>query len=163
MSLMFDTRKDIRPSLMGAQDGIVTTGAVVVALLSTGHSPETVRTAAIASAVAGATSMALAEWTAVSGQRDANGGVWVQDPVRAAVVSWCSFMIGSILPIASLYIRIPDESRVLAALFMSALAMAIIGGVTGYLSNGDMFSNAKRMAFGGSLAIFLATLAGRYS
>ncbi len=160
---MFDTTKDIRPSLMGAQDGIVTTGAVVIALLSTGHPPATVRTAAIASAVAGATSMPLAEWTAVSGQRDANGGAWVQDPVRAAIVSWFSFMIGSILPIVSLYINIPEESRVLASLAMTALSMAVVGGVTGYISNGDMFSNAKRMAFGGSLAIFLATLAGRYS
>jgi len=160
---LFDISTDIRPSLMGAQDGIVTTGAVVIALLSTGHPPTFVRTAAIASAVAGATSMALAEWTAVSGQRDAAGGIWYQDPVRAATVSWLSFMIGSLLPILSLYIQIPGESRVLAALGMSAISMAIVGGVTGYLSNGDMVSNAKRMAFGGSLAIFLATLAGRYS
>lgn len=159
----FDTTTDIRPSLMGAQDGIVTTGAVVIALLSTGHPPVMVRTAAIASAVAGATSMALAEWTAVSGQRDAAGGTWHIDPVRAATVSWASFMIGSILPILSLYINIPEESRVLAALAMTAMSMAIVGSVTGYMSNGDMTSNAKRMAFGGSLAIFLATLAGRYS
>jgi len=160
---LYDVRTDIRPSLMGAQDGIVTTGAVVIALLSTGHNLAMVRTAAIASAVAGATSMALAEWTAVSGQRDAAGGTWYQDPVRAAVVSWLSFIVGSVLPILSLYIRIPDESRVLAALIMTTISMGIIGGVTGYISNGDIASNARRMALGGSLAIFLSTLAGRYS
>jgi len=148
---------------MGAQDGIVTTGAVVISLLSTGHRVSVVRAAAIASAVAGATSMALAEWTSVSGQREVSTDPGVQNPVRAAAWSWTWFMLGSILPIMSLYINIPDESRVMAALAMTALSMAVIGGVTGYLSNGDMFTNAKRMAFAGTLAIFLATLAGRYS
>lgn len=160
---LIDVHQDIRPMLMGAQDGIVTTGSVVIALLSTGHPAWMVRAAAIISAAAGASSMALAEWTSVSGQRDAVGGTWYQNPMRAGIVSWISFMIGSLCPILAVSMQIPDESRVVVAMALTAAALAMIGAFTAWLGSGDMSTNVERTMLAGSVAVVVSVLSGKFA
>lgn len=60
----------LRAAVLGANDGLVSTACLVVAMAASGASTDTVRTAGIAGLVAGALSMAVGEYVSVASQRD---------------------------------------------------------------------------------------------
>jgi vacuolar iron transporter family protein len=60
----------VRAAVLGANDGVVSTAALIVGVAGSGASFGTVRTAGIAALVAGALSMAVGEYVSVASQRD---------------------------------------------------------------------------------------------
>ncbi len=60
----------LRAAVLGANDGIVSTAALVVGVAASGATPATVLTTGIAGAVAGAMSMAAGEYVSVKSQAD---------------------------------------------------------------------------------------------
>lgn len=60
----------VRAAVLGANDGIVSTAALIVGVAGSGASFGVVRTAGIAALVAGALSMAVGEYVSVASQRD---------------------------------------------------------------------------------------------
>jgi VIT1/CCC1 family predicted Fe2+/Mn2+ transporter len=60
----------VRAAVLGANDGIVSTAALIVGVASSDASYGVVRTAGIAALVAGAMSMAVGEYVSVASQRD---------------------------------------------------------------------------------------------
>lgn len=60
----------LRAAVLGANDGVVSTAALVVGVAGSGASYSSVRTAGIAGLVAGAMSMAVGEYVSVASQRD---------------------------------------------------------------------------------------------
>ena len=60
----------LRAAVLGANDGVVSTAALIVGVASSGASHGAVRTAGIAGLVAGAMSMAAGEYVSVASQRD---------------------------------------------------------------------------------------------
>jgi VIT1/CCC1 family predicted Fe2+/Mn2+ transporter len=61
----------LRAAVLGADDGIVSTAALVVGVAASGATPGSVLTSGIAGAVAGAMSMAAGEYVSVRSQADA--------------------------------------------------------------------------------------------
>ena len=61
----------LRASVLGANDGILSTGALLLGVASADASRSAVLTAGVAGMVAGAASMAMGEYVSVSSQRDA--------------------------------------------------------------------------------------------
>ena len=60
----------IRAAVLGANDGVVSTAALIVGMVGADASEATVRTAGVAGLVAGALSMAVGEYVSVSSQGD---------------------------------------------------------------------------------------------
>ena len=60
----------LRAGVLGADDGIVSTSALLLGVIATGAGSTAVFTAGLAASVAGAVSMALGEYVSVSAQRD---------------------------------------------------------------------------------------------
>lgn len=60
----------LRAAVLGANDGIVSTAALIVGVAGSGATLSVVRTAGIAGLVAGAMSMAVGEYVSVASQRD---------------------------------------------------------------------------------------------
>ena len=60
----------LRAAVLGANDGLVSTAALIVGVAGSGASPGVVRTAGIAGLVAGSLSMAVGEYVSVASQRD---------------------------------------------------------------------------------------------
>lgn len=60
----------VRAAVLGANDGVVSTAALIVGVAGSGAAFGTVRTAGIAGLVAGAMSMAMGEYVSVASQRD---------------------------------------------------------------------------------------------
>lgn len=61
----------LRAMVLGANDGILSTGALVLGVIGAGQGRTAVLTAGAASVVAGAASMSIGEYVSVSSQRDA--------------------------------------------------------------------------------------------
>ena len=61
----------LRASVLGANDGLISTACLILAVAASSASREAILTAGIAGLVAGAVSMALGEYVSVSSQRDA--------------------------------------------------------------------------------------------
>ncbi len=61
----------LRASVLGANDGIVSTACLIIAVAASGATRQAVVLAGISALVAGAFSMAIGEYTSVSSQRDA--------------------------------------------------------------------------------------------
>ncbi|WP_425844046.1 VIT1/CCC1 transporter family protein [Agrococcus sp. TSP3-2-1] len=64
----------LRAGVLGANDGIVSTAALMVGVAGAGTSPAGVLTAGVAALVAGAFSMGVGEYVSVSSQRDSERG-----------------------------------------------------------------------------------------
>lgn len=69
----------LRAGVLGANDGIVSISAMMLAMIAAGAKPTTVMTAGVASTVAGAVSMALGEYVSVSAQRDSERTMIAQE------------------------------------------------------------------------------------
>jgi vacuolar iron transporter family protein len=63
----------LRASVLGANDGIVSTASLIVGVASAGANPGSILTTGVAGLVAGAMSMAAGEYVSVSSQADAEG------------------------------------------------------------------------------------------
>ncbi|MEI2696983.1 MAG: VIT1/CCC1 transporter family protein [Microthrixaceae bacterium] len=61
----------LRATVMGANDGILSTGALLLGVVGAGEARAMVLTAGLAGLVAGAGSMGIGEYVSVSSQRDA--------------------------------------------------------------------------------------------
>lgn len=60
----------LRAAVLGANDGIVSVGALIVGVAAAGPEPRTILVAGVAALVAGALSMAMGEYVSVSSQSD---------------------------------------------------------------------------------------------
>lgn len=67
----YDRAAMLRASVLGANDGLLSTASLVVGVAGSGAARGPILTAGIAGLVAGALSMAVGEWSSVSSQRDA--------------------------------------------------------------------------------------------
>ena len=79
----------LRAALLGANDGLISTGSLVVGMASAGLGSQPLLLAATAGLAAGALSMAAGEYTSVSSQRDAEEAdlvalAWLPDAVARA-------------------------------------------------------------------------------
>src|SRR5205807_4181952 len=61
----------LRAAVLGANDGLLSTASLLVGVAAAGVSRSVILTTGVAALVAGATSMAVGEYSSVSSQRDA--------------------------------------------------------------------------------------------
>jgi vacuolar iron transporter family protein len=139
----------LRASVLGANDGIVSTAGIVMGVAGASSSTGAVAIAGVAAMVAGSISMAGGEYASVSAQRDSEiaakhgkkaslkNGASKDDhasPMAAAMASFLSFALGSVLPIIAItgpwqdYREIATISSVVIALALTGYLAAKIGG-----------------------------------
>ncbi len=81
-------------------------------------------------------------------------------PVQAAMASALSFMVGAIVPTATVMLAPAD--RIVAASSLSALAaLAVLGATAAYAGGASLTRGALRVAFWGAFAMALTAAAGR--
>jgi vacuolar iron transporter family protein len=106
----------LRAAVLGANDGIVSTAGIVMGVAGATTDSSAILIAGVAALVAGSISMAGGEYASVSAQRDSeiasklkqSGGSskFAKDehvsPMAAAIASFVSFALGSVLPIVAI-------------------------------------------------------------
>jgi predicted membrane protein (TIGR00267 family) len=145
----------LRASVLGANDGIVSTAGIVMGVAGATVESGPILIAGIAALVAGSISMAGGEYASVSAQRDsemaaiekerdqessattASTPVYAEEhvsPMAAAIASFISFALGSVLPIVAIagpwvdYREVATVGSVVVALALTGYFGAKIGG-----------------------------------
>jgi vacuolar iron transporter family protein len=120
----------LRASVLGANDGLLSTASLLVGVAAADASRTSLLTAGIAGLVAGALSMAVGEWSSVSSQRDAEAADIAKE--RHELV------------------RVPDAERLeLAAIYRRrGLSPALADAVAAELSGADALRHHTRDELG---------------
>lgn len=154
----------LRAGVLGANDGIVSTAAVVVGVAGATSDARAIATAGLAAVVGGAVSMALGEYVSVSSQRDSERTHGVSDeaqvnPWSAAVASFFAFLLGALLPFAAAVFA-PADYRVPAIFGLTLVSLAVTGTVSAKLGKASVTRSVARIVIGGSLALAATFLVG---
>lgn len=138
----------LRAAVLGANDGIVSTAGLVMGVAGATTDNTAILIAGIATLVSGSISMAGGEYASVSAQRDSEIAARIKhegkhrkfpkdehvSPMSAAVASFISFALGSVLPIVAItgpwvgYREIATIISVVISLAITGYVAAIIGG-----------------------------------
>lgn len=144
----------LRASVLGANDGIVSTAGIVMGVAGASVESGPILIAGIAALIAGSISMAGGEYASVSAQRDSEIAANTKEraknaqeqesnpendqeyvsPIAAALASFFAFALGSVLPIVAIagpwveYREVATVSSVVVALALTGFFGAKIGG-----------------------------------
>ena len=152
----------LRAAVLGANDGIVSTAAVVVGVAGATSDQTTIAMSGLAAVIGGAVSMALGEYVSVSSQRDSERAMGMPEeaqvnPWSAGIASFSSFLLGACLPFATALLA-PVAWRVAAIFGVTLLALALTGALSAKLGGAPIGRSVVRIVLGGSLAL-VATFA----
>lgn len=147
----------LRAAVLGANDGIVSTAAVVVGVAGATSDQTTIAMSGLAAVIGGAVSMALGEYVSVSSQRDSERAMGISEeaqvnPWSAGVASFLSFLLGACLPFATALLA-PVAWRIAAIFGVTLLALALTGALSAKLGGASIARSVTRIVVGGSLAL----------
>ena len=160
----------LRAAVLGANDGIVSTAGLVMGVAGATTDNGAILIAGIAALVAGSISMAGGEYASVSAQRDSEIASRLKhegrkrkfakddhvSPMAAAVASFFSFALGSVLPIVA--ITGPwTEYREAATIVSVVISLAITGYVAAIIGGAKPLRPVLR-----NVAVSLVTMAAAY-
>lgn len=160
----------LRAGVLGANDGIVSTAAVVLGVAGASSSPQAIIIAGMASLVGGAISMALGEYVSVAAQLDSEKAALrrlgrephpgeLVSPMGAAIASFLSFVVGALIPLLAVALP-PVAWRVPAAFIATLIALAITGYVSARIGDADPKRATLRVVIGGFLGLGATFLIG---
>lgn len=135
-----DSLNVIRASILGANDGIISVSGIVLGAAGANLDSKTLLISGLSGMLAGACSMAGGEWISVSTQRDIqektmerqlenedceNCPIKLQKndilmPFHAAASSFCSFIIGAMIPLLTMILARPEHRVVFTLIAMIA-------------------------------------------
>lgn len=147
----------LRAAVLGANDGIVSTAAVLVGVAGATGNKNAIATAGLAAVVGGAVSMALGEYVSVSSQRDSEETMGVAEhervnPWSAGIASFFAFLLGAMLPFGAAMLT-PASWRIAAIFILTLVSLALTGALSAKLGNAPMGRSVMRIVIGGSLAL----------
>lgn len=147
----------LRAAVLGANDGIVSTAAVVVGVAGATSDATTIAMSGLAAVIGGAVSMALGEYVSVSSQRDSERAMGLAEemqvnPWSAAVASFLSFLLGAALPFATALLA-PASWRIAAIFVLTLVALALTGALSAKLGEAPVARSVTRIVVGGTMAL----------
>lgn len=148
----------LRAAVLGANDGIVSTAAVLVGVAGATSNPQTIAMSGLAAVIGGAVSMALGEYVSVSSQRDserAMGMSQLVNPWSAGIASLISFILGAALPFAAALF-----APVAVIFGVTFIALALTGALSAHLSNVPKTRAMLRIVIGGMAALAVTFAVG---
>ena len=152
----------LRAGVMGANDGIVSTAAMVVGVAGAAVSDGALLAAGVSATIAGALSMAVGEYVSVSSQRDAviaHGGHALgidpdelTNPWHAAWASMAAFAAGALIPLLVILMS-PRELAVPLTAVSVLLALAVTGCISAQVGKARHLPALLRTVSGGLFAM----------
>lgn len=169
-----DSKKNIDPSFLkasvyGANDGIVTTFAVVAGVAGAGLSPDVIIVLGVANMIADGISMAVGDYLGEvsehkmrkNNQMDSDGDkLW-----QTGVITFISFIVAGVLPLLPYifkYLGLPINlgDQFLLSILSTALALFFVGSLRTLLTKGSWIKNGLEMLLIGAIAASAAYLLG---
>ena len=160
----------IKDLVYGANDGIVTTFAVVASVVGAGLEPNVILIVGFASLVADGFSMAASDYLASKSERDAlrnnnHAGLHLasqENPLTAAAITFCAFLSAGSLPLLP-YVFAPDARHLfLLTAAATGIALILIGAGRTFATGNAMVRSALEMLLIGGAAVSVAFVTGRF-
>ena len=147
----------LRAAVLGANDGIVSTAAVVVGVAGATANQTTIAMSGLAAVVGGAVSMALGEYVSVSSQRDSERAMGLAEhhqvnPWSAGIASFFAFLLGAALPFITALVA-PEAARIVSIFAVTLVALGLTGALSAKLGDAPVGRSVARIVIGGSLAL----------
>lgn len=164
----FDPRL-LRAAVYGANDGIVTTFAVVAGVAGAGLPSRIVVILGLANMVADGLSMGLGDYlgeTSEQRMRRASGSNYLREGLwRTGLVTFCAFVIAGVMPllpyvIGFVGIEVPPEQQFPVSVMATLLALFVVGSLRTLITKGSWLRNGLEMMTIGSLAAMVAYVLG---
>lgn len=154
----------LRAAVLGANDGIVSTAAVVVGVAGATANQTTIAMSGLAAVVGGAVSMALGEYVSVSSQRDSERSMGFAEhqqvnPWSAGIASFLSFILGAVLPFVTAILA-PESVRIVSIFAVTLVALALTGALSAKLGDSPVLRPVIRIVVGGTLALAMTFAVG---
>ena len=154
----------LRAAVLGANDGIVSTAAVVVGVAGATANQTTIAMSGLAAVVGGAVSMALGEYVSVSSQRDSERAMGLAEhhqvnPWSAGIASFFAFLLGAALPFITALVA-PEAARIVSIFTVTLVALGLTGALSAKLGDAPVGRSVARIVIGGSLALAVTFAVG---
>jgi len=163
----------LRASVLGANDGIVSTSSVVMGVAGAGANNNAIFTAGMAALVAGALSMAVGEYVSVASQKDAEKAhasdsaeeLEYTSPIQAAGTSLLAFTAGGLVPFIAVILA-PGHIRIIVTVLAVLVALILTGYFSARIGKADPYRATARVVTGGLIAMaityYIGTLFGSF-
>lgn len=150
----------LRAAVYGANDGIITTFAVVAGVAGAGLSADVVVILGVANMLADAFSMGVSDFLGEKSARKASGRkmgkVW-----GTGLVTFVAFVIAGTLPLLPYLAEyfgtpVPENSRFELSIVSTAIALFLVGSLRTHYIKGSWIKNGLEILFVGSIAATIA-------
>ncbi|XP_022897290.1 vacuolar iron transporter homolog 1-like [Olea europaea var. sylvestris] len=160
----------LRAAVLGANDGLLSTAALMVGVGAVRQDVKTMVLAGLAGLVAGACSMAIGEFVSVYSQYDIEMAQMNREsrvekseleakkkklpkPLQAAAASAAAFTVGGLVPLVAAFFIKNYQVRVGVVVSAVSLALVGFGGLSAFLGRAPLAKSSLRVLIGGWLAM----------
>lgn len=159
-------RHYIRDIVFAANDGIVTTFAVVAGVRGAGLEPIVVLALGFANLAADGLSMGVGNYLGIKSERASDQGAAFQEweetvhAARHGVVTWAAFIAAGLMPLLPFFVPLPLETSFWLSLGLSAVTLFGVGALRTWITGQKWWRSGLEMLLVGALAGAAAFVAG---
>jgi VIT1/CCC1 family predicted Fe2+/Mn2+ transporter len=159
-------RHYVRELIYGANDGIITTFAVVASVAGGGLSPRVVLICGIANLLADGLSMAVGNYLSIRSSESVREAQGLPEeeaaPTRHAAVTFASFVVAGALPLLPYVMGSVAGSRFAWSIVVAFVAMFVIGASRTFISNTRWWTGGLEMLGLGAVVTAVAYGVGAF-
>jgi vacuolar iron transporter family protein len=152
--------------IYGANDGIVTTFAVVAGVAGAGLSPRVVLILGVSNLLADGFSMGASNYLAIrsrsSAELEVSGSISEPYAVRHGIVTFAAFVVAGSVPLLAYLLPVLEGQRFIVTAMLGALSLFLIGAARIMLAHGLWWKNGVEMLTVGGVAATVAFLVGAF-
>ena len=159
----------IKDIIYAANDGIITTFAVVAGVAGAGLSPAIILILGIANLLADGFSMATSNYLGtkseaeyLAGNERTSLGATGSNPIGAAVITLFAFVLAGLLPILPYIILGETSSVFVISVVATALTLFLVGASRSIFTGKRWFFSGLEMLFVGGIAATIAYIVGAF-
>jgi vacuolar iron transporter family protein len=147
----------------GANDGIITTFAVVSGVVGADLSRTIILILGFANLFADGISMGASNYLARRSTPEVEERASREDALRHAAATIGAFVVAGLVPLAAYLLPIPSDSRFIAAVALTAATLFSVGAARSFVTGLSPFRSGLEMLLVGALAAVAAYLIGAFA
>lgn len=150
----------LRDLVYGANDGIITTFAVVAGVAGANLSPNIVLILGFANLVADGFSMGASNYLSIRSDEAARAasGLDVSEPhaLRHGIATFVAFNVAGVVPLLAYLFPIQETNRFVAAIALTLLTLFVVGASRSFITRQNYFRSGMEMFLVGGAAAAVA-------
>jgi vacuolar iron transporter family protein len=147
----------------GANDGVITTFAVVSGVVGADLSRTIILILGFANLFADGISMGASNYLARRSTAEAEKRAGREDALRHASATIAAFVAAGLVPLAAYLLPLPSDSRFIAAVALTAATLFSVGAARSFVTGLNPFRSGLEMLLVGALAAVAAYLIGAFA